>query len=217
MLSTAHLAAIAGRRETPLMRSVVAGLADPRARDMAPPHRLAQFVAQIAHESARFRYAAEAWGPTRAQRRYEGRRDLGNLQAGDGYRFRGRGPIQITGRANYARFTAWAEGPDFEAVPDAVMGDPWLGLSAVWFWQAGAGRSLNAYADKGDIEMITRRINGGLNGYADRLALYTRAGLVLLGQGPNDVRAFQRLAGLTVDGLAGPATRGALHSHLLKL
>ncbi|NVK58366.1 MAG: peptidoglycan-binding protein [Alteromonadaceae bacterium] len=138
-----------------------------------------------------------------------------SVQAGDGYRFRR--PIQITGRANYARYPAWANGPDFEAVPDAIIGDPWLGLSAVWFWQAGAGASLNAYADTGNIEIITRRINGGLNGYADRLAPYTRAGLVLLGHCPTEVRAFQRLAGLAVDGIAGPATRGALHQHLRKL
>lgn len=183
------------------------------------PHRLAHYLAQLLHESATFRYDRELWGPTPAQRGYEGRADLGNTQTGDGFRFRGRGPMQITGRANYAAFTRWVQAfrvtaPDFEADPDAILTDPWEGLGPIWFWET---RKLNKYADVGDIEMITRRINGGLNGYQDRQHWYVRAALSLLGRDPGDIVAFQRAAGLTADGVAGPRTRAALHGALLRL
>jgi putative chitinase len=67
--------------------------------EVTTPLRQAAFLAQLAHESGQFRFMEEIWGPTPAQRRYEGRRDLGNIQPGDGFRYKGRGPIQITGRA----------------------------------------------------------------------------------------------------------------------
>ena len=75
---------------------------------IATPLRCAAFIAQLAHESGEFRWMEEIWGPTAAQQRYEPPSDLaaklGNTQAGDGKRFKGRGPIQITGRFNYAKY-----------------------------------------------------------------------------------------------------------------
>lgn len=196
-------------------RAVLAGIAAfPLIR---APHRLAHYLAQLMHETADFRYDVEVWGPTPAQRRYEGRLDLGNTAPGDGYRFRGRTGIQVTGRTNYAAFRDWCrvtidpKAPDFETDPDATLTDPWEGLAPLWYWST---RNLNHYADANNIEMVTRRINGGLNGYADRLARYTRCGLVLLGYGPADVRQFQTAEGLTTDGVAGPATRSAIHAAL---
>lgn len=190
------------------------------------PHRLIQFLAQLAHESAWFRYDREIWGPTPAQARYDTRIDLGNTAAvdGDGKLYMGRTGIQITGKANYRAFTAWCrrldpKAPDFVAKPDLVNTDPWEGLGPLWYWDAGnpTGKTLNRYADQGDVENITRKINGGLNGYADRLACLERLSLVRLGYKPTDIRGFQKANGLVVDGLSGPKTRAALHQALVKL
>lgn len=133
--------------------------------------RQAAFVAQIGHESGRLVYVRELWGPTPAQVRYEGRADLGNTQPGDGKRFMGRGLIQITGRANYGHVSD-ALGTDFVTSPELLEQPANAALSAAWFWNA---HGLNDLADAGDFATITRRINGGMNGYADRLALLALA------------------------------------------
>lgn len=134
--------------------------------DISTRERKAAFLAQIGHESGGLRWLVELWGPTPAQARYEGRKDLGNTQPGDGYRYRGRGLIQITGRANYEECGA-ALGADLVNEPEK-LGEPELAArSAAWFWDS---RGLNELADSGDFEKVTRRINGGLNGYADRVA-----------------------------------------------
>lgn len=130
--------------------------------------RQAAFLAQIGHESGGLKYVREIWGPTIAQQRYEGRKDLGNTQPGDGRRFCGRGLIQLTGRTNYARMSA-ALDLDFVSTPEALESPLYASLSAGEFWSS---RKLNALADVGDMKLITRRINGGYNGLADRLARY---------------------------------------------
>lgn len=141
------------------------------------PARLAAFLAQIGHESGSFRWVAEIWGPTPAQSRYEGRRDLGNTQPGDGERFKGHGLIQTTGRYNHARVRdrlrqRFPNVPDFEVYPEALTDPQWAALSAADYWD---DRGLNALADAGQFAAITRKINGGLNGQADRLARWERA------------------------------------------
>lgn len=137
--------------------------------------RITAFLAQIGHESGRLRYVRELWGPTPAQERYEGRQDLGNTEPGDGRRFMGRGLIQITGRFNYAQVSD-AIGHDFIAAPVDLELPKWACLSAAWYWHS---RALNELADVGDFERITRRINGGLNGQEDRLAIYRSAQAVI--------------------------------------
>lgn len=138
------------------------------------PARVAAFLAQIAHESDGFRTAREYASGTA----YEGRRDLGNTEPGDGPRFKGRGFIQITGRANYAE--AGRElGLDLIGHPDLLEEiDNAASASAWWWWKRG----LNALADADDeaaMTAITKRINGGLSGWDSRLKLWRRARNVL--------------------------------------
>lgn len=139
--------------------------------DIGTPVRQAAFIAQVGHESGRLVYVKELWGPTDAQKRYEGRKDLGNTQPGDGFRYRGRGLIQITGRANYSTAADALNEPliDF---PEILEQPDIAALSAAWFWNS---RGLNKLADAGDQKAICKRINGGLNGFNDRLILYTKA------------------------------------------
>ena len=135
------------------------------------PLREAAFIAQLAHESGEFRYTQEiASGAA-----YEGRKDLGNTEPGDGVKFKGRGLIQVTGRANYAA-CGDALGLDLIASPDLLETPENACRSAGWFWNT---KKLNALADKGDMHALTRKINGGLNGISDRLAYYATAKEVL--------------------------------------
>ena len=137
--------------------------------------RVAAFVAQIGHESGQLKYVKEIWGPTAAQARYEGRKDLGNTVAGDGSKYRGRGLIQITGRANYM---ACGEALSLDLIkqPELLEKPQHACMSAAWFW---ATKGLSTLADAGQFDKITQRINGGQNGAADRQALYARALKVL--------------------------------------
>lgn len=139
------------------------------------PARRASFIAQIGHESGQLRYVRELWGPTPAQSGYEGRNDLGNTQPGDGVRFKGRGLIQITGRANYAACGA-ALSLDLTGRPELLEQPVNACRSAAWFWKKNG---LNELADAGDQTRVSRRINGGTNGLADRLALFDVAQRVL--------------------------------------
>lgn len=131
------------------------------------PQRIRMFLAQIGHESGQLRYRRElASGAA-----YEGRKDLGNTQPGDGVRYKGRGLIQITGRHNYV-LVSLALGIPCVEKPELLEEDLNAVRSAGWFWYKS---NLNALADMGKFELITRRINGGMNGYADRYKLYQRA------------------------------------------
>ena len=137
--------------------------------------RVAAFIAQVGHESGQFRWLKELWGPTARQAGYEGRADLGNTVKGDGSKYRGRGLIQITGRANHAA-CGEALGLDLINKPELLEQPQYAAMSAAWFWST---RGLNTLADAGDFVSITRRINGGLTGQDDRKALYEKALKVL--------------------------------------
>lgn len=128
--------------------------------------RSRMWLAQVGHESVSLRYFEEiASGAA-----YEGRRDLGNTQPGDGVRFKGRGPIQLTGRANYTSAGAALKLPLVSNPPMAADPRHAFRVSA-WWWQT---HGLNPISDTGDVLAATRRINGGTNGLADRQSRYAR-------------------------------------------
>jgi putative chitinase len=211
-----------GRVDPANLNSVLVALRDHGADfGLDLPHRQAHYLAQLMHESGDFRFDKEIWGPTPAQVRYDTRTDLGNTPAvdGDGFKYRGRAGIQITGKANYETFTKWCRksfgsSPDFVANPDAVNTDPWEGLVPIWYWST---RNLNEWADQNDIETITKKINGGKNGLGDRIDRYGRLAIVTCGYEPTDagIRQFQRDNGVDVDGDIGPKTRAELHKRLM--
>ena len=127
------------------------------------PLRLAHFFSQIAHESGGFKYLAELGGKSYFDK-YEGRKDLGNTQKGDGYKFKGRGYIQVTGRANYSEISKDLK-IDFINNPELLEQEVNAMVSALWFWNK---RKLNQFADLDDIKTITKKINGGYNGLKER-------------------------------------------------
>lgn len=158
--------------------------------------RAAAFLAQLAHESGELKFMEEIWGPTAQQKRYEPPSDLaarlGNTQRGDGARFKGRGPIQITGRFNYRKYgdllgVDLVEMPELAATPQIAFAIAGL------FWQQNG---LNELADRQDFTTITKRINGGLNGLESREKYYARA-LQVLAAGGNRSRATRNRSATT--------------------
>jgi putative chitinase len=152
------------------------------------PARIGMFLANVGHETMGLKYLAELGGDDYLSR-YNGRADLGNVKPGDGPRFKGRGMLQTTGRANYAKLTQrlrarfpQAEIPDFEATPEMLERPEWAALSAADY--VGM-RNLNAKADAGDFLGYCIGINGrnkqtGLpNGWSDRTDLWAAAQKVL--------------------------------------
>ena len=145
------------------------------------PRRIAAFLAQIGHESGQLRYVKELGND-----RYLSRYDTGTLALrlgntpeadGDGQRYCGRGLIQVTGRNNYQACSRALFGDErLLAQPQMLEQPRWACESAAWFWHS---RGLNALADQGEFNRITRHINGGLNGLSERLELWTRAREVL--------------------------------------
>lgn len=176
-------------------------------REIDTPARRAAFLAQVGHESSQLtrlvenlnysaRGLAATW-PSRylgadgqpnalaqrlarnpraiANNAYASRNGNGDEASGDGWCYRGRGLLQITGRANY-RAAGDGLGQPLEAEPELLEQPEWAAISAAWWWST---HGLNDLADRGEFAAITRRINGGLNGQAERLALWERAKRVL--------------------------------------
>lgn len=143
--------------------------------------RFAAFLSQIGHESAQLLYVKELGSD-----RYLSKYDTGTLAAklgntpeadGDGQLYAGRGLIQVTGKANYRNCSKALFGDDrLLRTPQLLEQPEWAVKSAAWFWTS---KKLNAIADKDDIETVSRRVNGGLNGIEDRKELYARALKVL--------------------------------------
>ena len=170
--------------------------------DINTKERQASFIGQCQHESTNFsrleeglNYSASrlmAVWPSRfpnldvanqyannpeklANKVYGGRADLGNTQDGDGFKFHGRGVIQLTGRSNYT-VCGQALGIPLDETPELTLQPEWAVMSAGWFWNK---KNLNALADSKDYETMTKRINGGLNGFDDRKLKIAKAFEVL--------------------------------------
>ncbi|MEB2514777.1 glycoside hydrolase family 19 protein [Pseudomonas sp. YuFO20] len=143
--------------------------------------RVAAFLAQVGHESGQFRYVKEFGGDQYLSKYDTGTlaKRLGNTPEadGDGQKYRGRGLIQITGYDNYLACSKALFGDArLLRTPELLEQAEWAAKSAAWFWSS---RKLNALADAGEFSAITRRINGGLNGLAERLTFYNTALKVL--------------------------------------
>lgn len=160
-----------------------------RAADINTVNRAAMFAAQLRHESGGLRWMREIASGSA----YEGRADLGNLYPGDGVRYAGRGPIQLTGRNNYRAFTKWANqnghtNIDFEKEPQRLEEPKWGFLAAAYYWVA-ARPDINVLSDRADVYSVTRRINGGTNGLAERTKFFQEAlrfGSALLPEGSQE-------------------------------
>lgn len=139
--------------------------------DINTRQRIRMFLAQVGHESGQLRYVKELG----SGESYNSRKDLGNIHEGDGPRYKGRGLMQITGRNNYALCGEALQLPLLD-LPELLEQPPHACESAAWFWHM---KGLNPLADDGMLREITRRINGGYNGYADRYRLYQLAGEVI--------------------------------------
>lgn len=225
------------------------------------PKRIASFIAQCGHESGGWRvfsenlnysakgldavfgkyFARGGRDATQYARQpekianvvYANRMSNGDSNSGDGWRFRGRGPIQLTGKANYEAF---AKDMDVDVVrnPDMVSDDKKVALlSAIWFWNKN---NLNQYADADDIKTMTKRINGGYIGLEDRIHHWKVAlagmgemhandqdthedveeldvadiGLLKKGMRGDGVAMMQKALGIGADGIFGPGTEKAL-------
>lgn len=223
--------------------------------------RIASFIAQCGHESGGWRvfsenlnysaksldavfgkYFVRAGRDANAYARqpekianlvYANRMDNGDSASGDGWRFRGRGPIQLTGRHNYTQFSN-DMGVDAVNNPDLVSEDKKVALmSAIWFWNKNG---LNKYADSDDIKTMTKRINGGYIGLEDRIHHWKVAlaamgemhaqtidthesyvetdvsdiGVLRKGMSGEGVRTLQKALGIGADGVFGPGTEKAL-------
>jgi predicted chitinase len=163
-----------------------------REGDINTIKRRAMWIAQVGHESGGLRYQEEIADGSA----YEGRTDLGNVNRGDGKRHKGRDFLQVTGRSNYTALSKWAfkrelvPSPTFFVdQPQALGTDEYAFIGTTWYWTTQ--RPLNDAADKGDLELATRYINGGLNGIEDRRRRYNNAlalgdELMKLDAGPDD-------------------------------
>lgn len=135
------------------------------------PDRLAAWLGQTCHESEGYRYTREVWDPTPAQAGYDRRADLGNIHPGDGYKYRGGGWIEVTGRHWFDVIGAKL-GIDLINHPEMASEPETATLMSLEWWRMNA---MNIVADLGDTLAVTRKVNGGTNGLSSRIALTDRA------------------------------------------
>jgi putative chitinase len=175
------------------------------------PDRIAAFCAELAEESGEYRFMAEIADGSE----YEGRIDLGNTQPGDGRKFKGEGPIQITGRTAIIAVGKHL-GIDTEKDPTLLRLPQYATASAVWFWNSAKDCSMSLLADMDWFHLISRWINGGNNGLEARVKYWdTNRSLLKLPfvditTETESIEKFQAAMGLEADGVVGPRTIAAL-------
>lgn len=150
-------------KSSPAVREAIA-IKELIASGVTSPKALAYIMGQLSHESGGFKYYKELGGD-KYFAKYDGRKDLGNTSPGDGAKYAGRGPIQITGKYNYAKFSKDSgidviNNPTYLETPEGGI------KSAIWYLKS---RNLFKTAEDGDIKTLTKRINGGYNGLNDRI------------------------------------------------
>jgi len=172
---------------TPELLQAAIGCSAPRAREFSQPitsamaaygintpERRAAFLAQVAVESGSLQWLRELWGPTPQQKKYDPpgalAEELGNTVAGDGFKYRGAGLIETTGKGNFSRLSK-ALGVDFVADPELLTMPMWASISAAYYWRS---HGCNTLADGGNFTQITRAINGGLTAQPERLQMWDR-------------------------------------------
>lgn len=144
--------------------SVIAQIPDTAAKfNITTPLRLAHFLAQCSHESGKFKWVTEF----ASGKAYEGRKDLGNTQPGDGVRYKGRGFVQLTGRSNYTKFSKFIN-EDCIANPDLVATKYPLASAAFFFNSNNLWMICDKGSDSATVLAVTKRVNGGTNGLAER-------------------------------------------------
>ena len=175
------------------------------------PLRLSHWLAQLGHESGELKHSEEI----ASGRAYEWRKDLGHTKAGDGVKHKGYGPFQITGKYNQTKYFKYIGRPELINTPKVIATNPAMGADAAgWFWMYGASVNLNSLADKDNVTLITKLINGGYNGLADRKRLLSlckkavdRHGTLKVQTTLNALSARgSRWPSLRVDGAFGPQT-----------
>ena len=206
------LLAVAPHGKAAIRQGFAASMAACIARaNLSSKLRLAHFIAQCAHESAGLLTTTEY----ASGREYEGRRDLGNIEPGDGVRFRGHGLIQTTGRTNFA-LESNALGVNFLAHPEKLAEFPYAATSAADYW---ARRRLNTWADRDDIAAVTLRVNGGENGLSSRETYLARAkhalsdlkGALIAGAAEQTQKAATKAKIATAPITASAASLASLH------
>lgn len=149
------------------------------------PPRIRHFLAQVAHESGALQFVTELWGPTADQREYEGRKDLGNNQPGDGFKFRGGGAIQLTGRYNYQQFANFIGDQKVVEQGASYVGDNYPFTSAGFWWNNNPSKenNINSYVDDGaSVDKIGSLVNGKFlpNGADSRREYFALASEVIV-------------------------------------
>lgn len=175
------------------------------------PLRLSHWLAQLGHESGELKYSEEI----ASGRAYEWRKDLGNTKAGDGVKHKGYGPIQITGKYDQTKYFKYIGKPELINTPSVIATNPAMGADAAgWYWVYGKTVDLNRIADKDNVTLITKLVNGGYNGLDDRKRLLTLCKRAVNTQGTlklqktlNALSALgSRWPALVPDGKFGPQT-----------